>query len=71
MSAQTAVHPFLFKKENAIWLEKHYLAINAQLKNIKLESGQEDAFIKLIVQVPSHAALKCVLVHVKMFVDLG
>ena len=52
-------------------MEKHYLAINAQLKNMQLESGQEDAFIKLIVQVPSHAALKCALVHVKMFVDLG
>ena len=52
-------------------MEKHYLAINAQLKVMKLESGQEDAFIKLIVQVPSHAALKCALIHVKMFVDLG
>ena len=52
-------------------MEKHYLAINAQLKNMKLESGQEDAVIKLIVQVPSRAALKCALVHVKMFVDLG
>ena len=62
MSAQTAVQAFMLKKENAIAVEKCVFAINAHLKVMQLESGQEDAIFVLIVQVPRHAALNFALV---------
>ena len=69
MSAQTAVQAFMLKKENAIAVEKWYFAVNAQLKVMQLESGQEDALFGLIVQVPRHAALNFALVNCVNFVS--
>ena len=55
MSVQTAVHHFLLKKENAIAVEKYAVADAAHLKHTKLESGQEDANLRLIAQMSNHA----------------
>ena len=57
MSVQTAVHHFLLKRENAISVEKYAVADNAHLNNTKLESGLEDAHLRLIAQVSNHAAM--------------
>ena len=56
MSAQIAVQPFILSQENATNGEMYVIAVVAQLRNMKLENGQEDAVSKLIVEVSNHAA---------------
>ena len=70
MYAQTAVHHFLSKRENAIAVEKYAVADAAHLKNTKLESGQEDVHLRLIAQVSNHAVTLTVNI-VKVAADLG